>query len=75
MTNEKINLEELQVESFVTSLSPEEQAAQKGGTSVPCVSAVSATVASATAVSALSYDITKDSSWWNCKEDDQYAGG
>lgn len=43
----KVNLEELEVESFVTSLSPEEQAQQKGGSTAACVTASSPGCASA----------------------------
>lgn len=44
MKNEKINLEELQVESFVTSLTPEEQAEQKGGTTTACAITIAASL-------------------------------
>lgn len=53
MKNGKINLEELQVESFVTSLNPEEQATQKGGTGPAALSATGTIVFSALSLASL----------------------
>lgn len=67
MKDEKINLEELQVESFITSLSPEEQAEQKGGTTWVCATVT----AVATLATGISYDTGKEASWYFCDDDEE----
>ena len=60
MEKKKVSLEELKVDSFITTVDNPDELNDQGG-SGPCTY-----VASFTAVTILSYNVTKGESWWHC---------
>lgn len=58
----KLKLEELKVESFVTSLKDEQQETVKGGTSPACYATVTFVV---TIIESI-HEIGDEASWWHC---------
>lgn len=68
MKKEKVELEELQVESFVTSLDDEAQRSLKGGTTASCAYTIS--IATFTVI--YTYEKGKEASLYFCEEEEKY---
>lgn len=72
----KLGLNKLQVSSFVTALSKNNEQTIKGGTSAPCTSSVACMEASAAVVgvvvaaSAIAYEVANNQSWALCSPDE-----